>query len=114
MTKKEQDLITKAEILFDYSQFLKMFKKEDKCLGHIYILRHIKGDDSADDWAGKINSINNLVKSTKKKVTDDITSVKADIQKVKSSIKDVKTDLKKDLNDIKEAIQELSNYKKIR
>ena len=80
-------------MLHDYQEFLQLFKKHNHELGHIYIMRKTRSLDTGDDWDGKINATNNLIKHSKKKLSDEIQSVRKE--------------LKDDINEMKQAILEI-------
>jgi len=54
----------KCNMLFELAIFISIFTKPDpnEELGHLYILRQIESDGSIDDWSGKINATNSLIK----------------------------------------------------
>ena len=72
MNRKEIDIITKATLLRDLLEFFSIFQKQSEELGHLYILRlkHTKANE--DDWSGKINATNSLIKKQGLSIIEDL------------------------------------------
>jgi len=51
-------------MLLELAIFMSIFIKADpnEELGHLYILRQVESDGNIDDWGGKINATNSLIK----------------------------------------------------
>ena len=69
MSKKEVDLQAKAELLYDYAEFVAIvrkylpfcLKKSHNKLGFLYCLQIRESSSTDDDWSGKIKATNNLI-----------------------------------------------------
>ena len=71
-------------MLFELAIFISIFIKPDpnEELGHLYILKQIESDGNIDDWSGKINATNSLIKQAQKSTNDKIQKVEDKIQKI--------------------------------
>ena len=89
MSKKEVDLQTKAELLHDYAEFMLIVKKiccgckrkTNEEIGFLYVLEVKKNENQEDDWSGKINATNDLIKETQTIVSDKINEIKGNCTK---------------------------------
>ena len=77
MSKKEEDMKSKADLLLEYSQLLRLFLSNNDEVGHIYVMRQKVDEDAASaGWEGKIKVTHNLITHAEEKVIDAVKTVK--------------------------------------
>ena len=92
-----------------------MFKDSNTELGHLYVFRQAKGLDSGDDWQGRINATNTLIKETRDKIYKEVKAIKVEVDTMNKTLKsdlvnEMKEELKKELANFKDTIvEELKN-----
>ena len=86
MSKKEQELITKADLLYDYAGLHSSFRTCSHDLGHLYIFRKKHDENDADDWSGKINATTALLGTAKEEISHEVEKVQAEVVSVNSDI----------------------------
>lgn len=84
MTKKEEEMLAKAEILIDFAALFKCCRPKQHYseeeldeFGHLYILREVTGVEG--DWTGKLNATNDAIKNTKTEIKKEINDFKQQI-----------------------------------